>query len=152
MTAWLAGILHLIWMDVSHQASYSGRFAISTSVHGEGVERRGMQSKYDMKCSSSAYKKLPLTLQISTGSSKPREENLSITTMRRDWTPNQELLQWLEKQDLKRKIKLPETHGVSGFWWSISHLVPTISQLNTCNGPYFELIYMFLPPSNKSVN
>ena len=34
MAAWFAGILCLIYMDVSHQASYNGSFSINTLAHG----------------------------------------------------------------------------------------------------------------------
>lgn len=40
MAAWFAGILCLIYMDVSHQASYNGIFAINTSVHGAGAGKK----------------------------------------------------------------------------------------------------------------
>lgn len=78
---------------------------------GQGQERSEMQSKYDMKCGSSAYKKPSLMLQNSTGSCKPRTENPSVVTLR-DQTSNGELLQRLEQQNPRMKPLLPETYEV----------------------------------------
>lgn len=97
MALWFAGVLHLIFIHVSQQASYGGSSAISASVHGEGAAKNGDAIKHDMKCSCSAYTTPLLILQSRRGSSKLRTENLSIITTRRDQTSNQELLQHLEQ-------------------------------------------------------
>jgi len=81
---------------------------------GQWQERIETQSKYCMKCSSSAYKKPSLVLQNTTGSCKPRIDNLSVVTMR-DQTSDGELLQRLEQQDPRMKPLLPDTCEDPGF-------------------------------------
>lgn len=43
MACWFAGVLHHIFMHISQQASCSGSFAISASVHGKGQQRTETQ-------------------------------------------------------------------------------------------------------------
>lgn len=88
-------------------------------------------------------------LQNSTGSCKPRTENPSVVTLR-DQTSNGELLQRLEQQNPRMKPLLPETYEVP----ASDEAFPTqsLQYLSWILAMALLSSYMFLPPSNKSIN